>query len=204
VQVISWADEIQVGLLGQVRRRWGRCGVRLRQRVQRKRQDRSLFLAVDVRTGRIWYCWVESMQGAEFCGVVRGIERAGILDGVVWDGAPGHRDERAARIGVPLIALPPYSPERNPAERLFEAIRARIEGEVYATLDDKCARVEAILAEWDADPDHVRSRTGSSWILDALKQLPVQSMAYSSGEGMSPLPNMHALGVAVTAILTFE
>ena len=173
--MIGWADEIQVGLLGQVRRRWGRCGVRLRPRVQRRRKYRSLFLAVDVRTGRIWYCWLDSMRGEAFCGVVRGIERAGILDALVWDGAPGHRDERVGRIGVPLIALPPYSPELNPAERLFQAIRAEIEGEIYADLDAKCARVEAILSRWDAEPEQVHSLVGWPWILDALKQLPTPS-----------------------------
>jgi hypothetical protein len=173
--VVAHADEIQVGLLGQVRRRWGRCGVRLRQRIQRRRKYRSLFLAVDARTGRLWYCWLDSMKGDEFCGVVRGIEQATDIAALVWDGAPGHGDQRVARIGVPLIALPPYSPELNPAERLFEAIRARIEGEVHATLDDKCARVDAILAGWDADPAPVRSLTGWHWILDALDQLPAPS-----------------------------
>ncbi len=176
-QVIGCADEIRVGLLGQVRRRWGRCGVRIRQRIQRRRKYRSLFLAVDVQTGRLWYCWLDSMQGEEFCGVVRGIERAGVLDAVVWDGAPGHRDARVARIGVPLIVLPPYSPELNPAERLFEAIRARLEGEVYPDLDAKCARVDAILGEWDAHPEQVRSLVAWQWILDAYDQLAEQSMA---------------------------
>ena len=171
-RIIGHADEIQVGLLGQVRRRWGRCGVRLRQRIQRRRKYRSLFLAVAVRTGRIWHCWLDSMQGEEFCGVVRGIERAAEIEALVWDGAPGHTDQRVGRIGVPLIALPPYSPELNPAERLFEAIRAEIEGEIYADLDAKCARVEAILARWDAHPDQVRALVGWPWILDALEQLP--------------------------------
>jgi hypothetical protein len=176
-QVIGFGDEIQIGLLGQVRRRWGRCGVRMRQRVQRRRGYRSLFVAVDPRAGRIWYCWLDSMKGEEFCGVVRGIEQAREPAALVWDGAPGHGDHRVARIGVPLVALPPYSPELNPAERLFEAIRARIEGEVYPDLAAKCARVDAILAEWDAQPDHVRSLTGWRWILDALRQLPEPSMA---------------------------
>ena len=151
--------------------------MRIRQRVQRKRRYRSLFLAVDVRSGRLWYCWLEGMRGEEFCGVVRGIEQAGMLDAVVWDGAPGHRDERLGRIGVPLIALPPDSPELNPAERLFEAIRARIEGETYATLEDTCARLDAILADWDADPDQVRSLVGWRWIRDAYDQLPEQTTA---------------------------
>ena len=170
--MIGWADEIQVGLLGQVRRRWGRCGVRIRQRLQRKREYRSLFVAVDPRTGTLWYCWLDSMKGEDFCGVVRGLEQRGDLTALVWDNAPGHTDHRVARIGLPLIRLPPYSPELNPAERLFEAIRARIEGEVYATLAAKCARVEAILAEWEADPDAVKALTGWHWILDAIEQLP--------------------------------
>jgi hypothetical protein len=175
--VIGHADELRVGLLGQVRRRWGRAGVRLRQRVQQQRKYRSLFVAVDVRTGRLWHWWLASMRGEECCAVVRGIEQAGALDAVVWDGAPGHRDERVARIGIPLIALPPYSPELNPAERLFEVIRAQIEGEVYTTLDAKCARVDAILAAWDADPTQVRSLIGWRWITDAYDQLPAQSAA---------------------------
>ncbi len=170
--LIGWADEIPVGLLGQVRRRWGRCGVRIRQRIQRRRQYRSLFVAVEIPAGRIWYCWLEGMRGEDFCGVVRGIEQAGVLDGLVWDGAPGHTDHRVARIGVPLIALPPYSPELNPVERLVEAIRAEIEGEVYTDLAAKCARVDAILARWDAHPEQVRSLVGWPWILDALEQLP--------------------------------
>ncbi len=115
------------------------------------------------------------MQGAEFCGVVRGIQQAGILDGLVWDGAPGHRDARVGRIGLPLVSLPPYSPELNPAERLFEVIRAAIEGEVYADLSAKCARVDTILAHWDSHPDQVRSIAGWSWILDALNHLPLQT-----------------------------
>ena len=175
--VVVHADEIQVGLLGQVRRRWGRCGVRIRQRVQRRRTYRSLFVAVDVRTGQVWHCWIDSMKGEEFVGLVRGAEQTTDIGAIVWDGAPGHRDERVGRIGLPLISLPPYSPELNPAERLFEAIRAEIEGEVYANLDAKCARVDAILARWDAHPEQVRSLVGWRWILHALEQLPEETAA---------------------------
>ena len=176
-RVIGHADEIRVGLLGQVRRRWGRCGVRIRRRIQRQRKYRSLFVAVDVRTGRLWHRWIDSMKGEEFCGLVRGAEQTTTIGAIVWDSAPGHTDHRVARIGLPLIALTPYSPELNPAERLFEAIRAEIEGEVYADLEAKCIRVDAILAQWDAHPEQVRSLVGWTWILDALEQLPEPTTA---------------------------
>ena len=175
--VVVQADEIQVGLLGPVRRRWGRCGVRIRQRVQRTRKYRSLFVAVDVRTGRLWYRWIASMKGEEFVGLVRGAEQTTEVGAIVWDGAPGHTDRRVAHIGIPLIPLPPYSPELHPPERLFEAIRAEIEGEIDADLDATCARVDAKCARWDAHPDQVRSLAGYPWILHALEQLPEPSMA---------------------------
>lgn len=175
--VIVHADEIHIGVLGQVRRCWGRCGVRIRQRVQRRREYRVLFVAADVRTGRLWHQWLASMKGEDFCGVARGAEQTTEMGAIIWDGAPGHRDHRVARIGVPLIALPPYSPERGPAERLFEAIRAEIEGEVYADLDHTCAAVAAILARWEDHPAQVRSLAGYPWILDAIKQLPEPTTA---------------------------
>lgn len=173
--VVAHADEIQVGLLGQVRRRWGRCGVRIRQRVQRRRQYRSLFLAVDCLSGRVWHCWLDSVQGAEFCAVVRGMAQATEIAAVVWDGAPGHRDARVGRIGLPLVTLPPYSPECNPAERLNEVIRAETEGVIYPTLDAKCAAVDAILTRWDADPAEVRSLVGWHWIRAACDHLPLRT-----------------------------
>ena len=144
--VVVQADELQVGLLGQVRRRWGRRGVRIQQRAPRRRVYRSLFVAVDGRSGRLWHCWLASMQGAEFCGVVRGLRETTPVAAVVWDDAPGHRDGRVAAIGLPLLRLPPYSPECNPAERLFEAIRAEVEGIVSPTLDAKCAAINANIA----------------------------------------------------------
>jgi hypothetical protein len=50
-----------------------------------------------------------------------------------------------------LVSLPPYSPELNPAQRSFQDVRRVVEGEAYATLDDKVAAVQAVVEAWDAD-----------------------------------------------------
>ena len=63
-------------------------------------------------------------------------EKAGI-DAFVWDGAPSHRGNAVKALGAILVIQPPYSPELNPAERVFEAIRAEVEGKIYATIADK-------------------------------------------------------------------
>jgi hypothetical protein len=130
---------------------------------------------VDGRSGRIWWNCNETMQADELIPLVRGMADTTDLEAVVWDGAPRHRDDRRSRIGLPLIALPPYRPELNPAERVFEELRREIEGRVFATLDDKVAAVEAILQELDADPARVRQRAGWAWIHAACTQLPAAS-----------------------------
>lgn len=94
------------------------------------------------------------------------------LAAVVWDRAPGHREEGVRTLGMPLIALPPYSPELNPAERVFEEVRRVVEGKIYATLDDKVAAVTVVLEDLDAHPERVRRLTNWGWIDAALQQLP--------------------------------
>ena len=95
-----------------------------------------------------------------------------MLDALVWDNAPGHRDADVTDLDLAFVGLPPYSPELNPAERLFEEVRRRVEGRVYATLDAKVADVQAFLEELDADPTRVRRLCGWDWINAAIATLP--------------------------------
>jgi transposase len=70
------------------------------------------------------------------------------------------------------VPLPPSSPELNPAERIFEELRARLEGRVYDSLEDKRAQAEAYLQELAAAPERVKQLCGWHWIVDALRALP--------------------------------
>jgi hypothetical protein len=169
---IGFGDEMRLGLRGTTRRVWGRRGIKVRQRLQLTYEWRYLFAAVDGQAGRIWWNWVPSMKAEALWPTIAGIQEMGILDGLVWDNAPSHRDAEITDLDLAFVGLPPYSPELNPAERLFEEIRRRFEGKVYATLDAKLADVQAFLEEWDADPPRVRRLCGWDWINDALATLP--------------------------------
>ena len=48
---------------------------------------------------------------------------------------------------MPTIVQPPYSPELNPAERVFEEVRRWVEGRIYRSIDDKMEAVNAYLRE---------------------------------------------------------
>lgn len=161
---------MRLGLRGTIRRVWGRRGVKVRQAVQFTYQWRYLFLAVDAPAGRLHWCWLPDLTTAQIAGAVRGLGQQTKLRGLIWDRGASHRTAVVRAIGMPLVELPPYSPELNPAERVFEELRRVVEGKVYPTLDDKVAAVVAHLEWLEADPERVRSLTYWSWIADAFQQ----------------------------------
>ncbi len=169
---IGFADELRLGLRGTTRRVWGRRGVKVRQRLQLTYEWRYLFAAVDGQAGRIWWDWAPPMKAEALWPAIAGLQEMDVLDGLVWDTAPSHRADAITDLDLAFVGLPPYSPELNPAERLFEEVRRRFEGRVYATLDDKVADVQTFLEELDADPPRVRRLCGWDWINAAIASLP--------------------------------
>jgi transposase len=156
-----------LGLRGTVRRIWGIRGIKVRQVVQFTYQWRYLFLVVDSAAGQLHWCWLPDLGAGMIRGALRGLLPAQFA-GLVWDRAASHRTKCVQQVGLPLIGLPAYSPELNPAERVFEEIRRAVEGKVYATLDAKADAVTTVLERFDANPAQVRSLTHWSWIATAL------------------------------------
>lgn len=168
---LACGDEMRVGLCGQVRRVWAPRGVKVRQRVQLRRQWRYLALAVDGRQGRLWWCWIANLQGVAIAEAVRAWQARGV-EAVVWDRASGHRAPAVRQVGMPAVQQPPAAPELQPAERVFEELRRAIEGQVYASLEEKVAAVERELQALAADPERVKRLAGWAWIAEAWAALP--------------------------------
>ena len=58
-----------------------------------------------------------------------GLRRYTQVRALVWDGARSYRSELVRNVtGVKTVVQPAYSPELNPAERVFEEVRRWIEG----------------------------------------------------------------------------
>ena len=168
---IEFSDELRLGLHGRTRRVLAPKGVKVVQPVQLEYRWRYLLLAVAPLSGRIRWAWIERMRQVDLRPVLEDWQPACL----VWDGAPSHRGKQVAALSLHCIPLPAYSPELNPAERIFEEIRRRVEGMVYASLDAKQAVAEAYLQELAADPARVRRLCGWRWIRDALTDLPPQA-----------------------------
>lgn len=174
-QRVAWADEMRLGLHGQVRRRWTLRGVKLRQKVEIRYVWRYLALWVEPMGWLSWK-WLPHMGKEMVAETVPEWRREG-AKAVVWDRAPSHRAKMVREIGLPLVEQPPYSPELNPAERVFEEVRRVVEGVVYGDIENKMAVVETFLRELAADPERVQRLVGWSWISDALSALPLPNLA---------------------------
>ena len=170
---VFFGDEMRLGLIGQVRRRWAPRGVKLRQPVEFTYKWTYLNLAVNPMEGILKWDWTSDMKAESIAPVLKSWERGseGSLEAIVWDGARGHQGSEYDEVEACRIQQPPYSPELQPAERVFEYLRARIEGVVYGALDAKKEAVERELRTLASCPEKVRSLTCWDWIEKALTQL---------------------------------
>jgi hypothetical protein len=80
---VAFADEMRLGLLGQVRRVWGRRGEKLRRRVELRYEWVYLVLGVDPMKGRPWWDWVKRVRGVEIAQVLRTWKGAGAWYGTM-------------------------------------------------------------------------------------------------------------------------
>ena len=168
-ETVFFGDEMRLGLIGQVRRRWAPRGVKIRQPVEFTYEWTYLNLAVDPMEGTLKWDWTSDMKAESIAPVLKSWEDS--LGAIVWDGARGHQGEEYDEVEARRIQQPPYSPELQPVERIFQYLRARIEGIVYGELDAKKEAVESELRKLVACPAKVRSLTCWDWIERTLTQL---------------------------------
>jgi transposase len=172
-KAVRFLDELRLGLHGRTRRVRAPRGVTVVQRVPVEYRWRYLLLAVAPLTGELDWAWIERMRQEHLRPVLEEWE----LACVVWDGAPSHKGKQITDLETKRITLPAYSPELNPAERVFEEIRARVEGVVYESLDAKQAEAERYLNELQHDPQRVTQLCGWDWLDQALSRLPPPATA---------------------------
>ena len=83
---------------------------------------------------------------------------------VVLDGAGWHTAKRlVVPDGIHLAFLPPYSPELQPAERLFPLINEALANRLFTDIDQLEDALVNRLGELDADPLLVSDHTRFHW-----------------------------------------
>lgn len=142
-------DEHRYGLISTVRRCWTMRGVRPTAPCQTKYEWGYVYGGLEVMEGRSEFLYTPSVNlhlSGEF---LKQISRNDPMAEhvVVWDGAGFHQKEQLEGIpeNIHLIALPPYSPELNPIEQLWDQVAVAYANRVYETLEEIEADISAAL-----------------------------------------------------------
>lgn len=161
-------DEGRFGLLGRPRRCWAPRPMRPTVGARLQRQFIYAFAAVSPHDGvmdSLVLPWVNAETMGLFLATVA--ERhADEFIVMVMDQAGWHI---AGDLVVPdnmrLVYLPPYSPELNPAEHLWESLREEYFGNsVSSDLDAVEATLAAGLRSMESDLPRTQKLTGFKWI----------------------------------------
>lgn len=161
-------DEGRFGLLGTPRRCWAPRGLRPVVGARLQRKYLYAFSAVSPHDGvmdSLVLPWVNAAVMSLFLAEVAQ-RHASEFVLMVMDQAGWHlAGELVVPTNMRLIFLPPYSPELNPTEHLWEALRERcFANHVLADLDAVEHTLTAGLRTLEADPVRVRSMTGFNWV----------------------------------------
>jgi transposase len=89
---------------------------------------------------------------------------------LILDGAPNHRcGDLAVPDNITLLYLPPYSPELNPKENLWDEIREQIfKNYAPKSMDAVRAKLKQAIPYIELNPKLVRSITCFPYIVNSL------------------------------------
>ena len=89
---------------------------------------------------------------------------------MIIDGASCHRSKELKVPGnIQILGLPPYSPDFNPQENIWDELREKhFANRVFQDMDAVEINLVSALLNLESTPEKVKSITGWKWILDTL------------------------------------
>lgn len=158
-------DEHRYGLISTLRRCWTLRGVRPTAPYQTKYQWGYVYGGLEIMEGRSEFLYTPTVNLSLSGEFLRQISRSEpeAEHVVVWDGAGFHQKNQLEDLpeNIHLIALPPYSPELNPIEQLWDQVAVAYANRVYETLDEIEADITAALRPFWESPKPVLSLLGA-------------------------------------------
>ena len=147
VRVFS-QDETRYGLLGPTRRRITRRGMKPIAKINPCYESIYLYGAVEPLTGERFFFEFSHLTSDCFQCFLEKFSKAfsESLNLLVLDNGRFHQ-AKSLKIpeNVVLLFLPPYSPELNPIERVWQDFKAKLFTQTYKALEDMQAKVSEIL-----------------------------------------------------------
>lgn len=166
---VFFQDEARFGRINEPVRCWAPLGIRPVVRKQFIREYIYVYASVCPATGEVFSlimpsCNIDAMsvyieQMSEFYKNNRVIM---FMDKAGWHTS----NELIKKDNIRILHLPPYSPELNPAEHLWDHIREKyFKNEMTNSIDELEKKLENVLIEVENDKTTIKSLTNFKWLL---------------------------------------
>jgi len=169
---VMFEDEGRFGRISDPSSCWAPRGTRPIVHKQMVREYTYAYAAVDPKEGEVDSLILPNMYASTMSVFLKELSQrhAASLILLVMDGAPCHR---AGNLEVPgnilITELPPYSPELNPAEHLWDSMREHdFKNNTFTSMENVEKTMVCSLRALEEDKESIRSMTGFPWILRAL------------------------------------
>jgi transposase len=162
-------DEARFGRINDPRRGWAPRGIRPQVHAQIVREYTYVFGAACPHDGLLDTLILPAANAATMSLFLAEVSQRHAHETIlmVLDGAGWHR-ARELRVpeNIRLLSLPPYSPQLNPVEHLWEDLREKwFPNLVFDGLDALEAHLNEALIAYENNPTVVASITGFDWIV---------------------------------------
>ncbi len=170
---LMFQDEARFGRMSDPRSCWAPAPHRPVVNLALIREFRYEYAAVSPWDGCLDFMTTEKMNTENMSNFLLQVGEAHKDEFIVMvvDGASSHRSkELKIPENVSLIRLPPYSPELNPAEQIWNVLRRDyFANRVFDSLDAATDQAELGLSVMAANMSAIRSLTNWPWISAILK-----------------------------------
>ena len=169
---IMFQDEARFGRLPVMRSAWAPPGCRPVIKAAVEREYRYIYGAVSPLDGDLDWMAAADMNTSNMNAFLRQISEKYPRDYIlmVADGASSHKGDKL-RIpdNMAILKLPPYSPELNPVESVWDEVREKsCANTFFHTLDRVVDRVVAELDALARNASRVINMTMWPWIIDSI------------------------------------
>ena len=169
---LMFQDEARFGRMSDPRKCWAPEGIRPLVMLALVRQFKYVFGAVCPSNGHFDYMIANDMRTPNMSRFLRQVSRAHPKQFVIMvlDGASTHKSkDLKIPSNVALIILPPYSPELNPSERVWNVLRRDyVANRYFPTLDEAIEQVVSGLRELKRKKAYLKDLTCWDWIQGIL------------------------------------
>lgn len=166
-------DEMRQGLQSVIRSAWGLKGIRIVKTAQQKYEwgytygalevggkNQAEFTFLPTVTKEMTRLHLEQISDSD-------PESVHVL---IWDGAGFHHQdgEDGLPSNIRLIRLPPYSPELNPIEKLWDIVKDTICNLLFDSMDQLEEKITETLQRYWTDSELVKALVGEGWLLGGI------------------------------------